>query len=298
MRPRAKLALGTLLALTISAGAFPAPISESITVLTAQNIIEVGLDSKDPTVRVLAIRATGMIAKSESVRKRLEGLLRDKNPSVRITATESLADLDFHQSIPILLNLLKNDPVPEVQFAAAKALYKLKAPDGKETLEDILDQRIKASSSALQKEKRHFLANFYSVHSTTAFLLDQGGGFVPLPGVGMGLGEVAHLMNDASLSPRANVILILGRDKSADIDQLLRDSLHDTDWTVRASAALMIALTARKNLRDDLIPLLSDREQRVRFRAAGAYLHLVGAPAPKEESPKEEFSKEELPKPK
>lgn len=282
-------ALGTLLVLGLlaSTAAYPAAASdESSNILIANNIINVGLDSKDPSVRVEAIAATRMIAKSDSVRKRIEGFLTDKNESVRIAATETLADLGFHQSIPPLEGLLNNDPVPEVQFAAAKALYKLKAPEGKEALEDIMGKKIKTSSNLIQKEERHFLSNFYSIHSTTAFVLDQGGGFVPIPGVGLGLSEVAHWMNDTALTPRAHVVLMLGRDKSPDMDAILRTCLQDKDWTVRASAALVIALTARRSMRQSLVPLFGDSKQEVRFRAAGAYLHLIGAPAPPMPHPK------------
>lgn len=150
---------------------------------------------------------------------------------------------------------------------------------GRVALEEVLDKDIKTSSSLIQQEERHFLANFYSIHSTTAFLLDTGGGLVPVPGVGMGMSEVAHLMTDAALTPRATVVLILGRGKGRNIDEILRTSLQDKDWTVRSSAALMIALTARKYMRSDLIPLLSDSDQRVRIRAAAAYLHLSGPSA-------------------
>lgn len=281
-----KIALGMLLALFTlgSTPMFSAVMHEgSIDEFTAHNIIDIGLNSKDPSVRVEAIRATGMTAKTEAVRKKIEGLLSDKNPDVRIAATESLADLSLSKSDTALEDILDNDQVPEVQFAAAKALYKLKDPMGKLALEEVLDKDVKTSSSMLQREKRHFLANFYSIHSTTAFLLDTGGGFVPVPGVGMGMSEVAQLMTDTALTPRATVVLILGRDKGKDVDKILRDSLEDKDWTVRATAALMIALTARKHMRNDLVPLFSDADERVRFRAAGAYLHLSG-PSAKDET--------------
>jgi HEAT repeat protein len=268
------------LALLASGTALPAVApNDSDDVLTASNIISVGLASKDPSLRVEAIAATGMVAKSEPVRKQIEGFLSDKDVNVRVAATETLADLGLRQSIPALEKAL-DDPVPEVQFAAAKALYKLKDPKGKEALEDVLHRAINTKSSLIQRQKRQFLAHFYSFHNATIFLLDTGGGFVPVPGAGMGLGEAARLMNDSSLTARATVILILGRDQGSDIDHLLQTSLQDKDWSVRASAALIIALTARKELRKYLVPLFSDKDQKVRFRAAGAYLHLSGVPAP------------------
>lgn len=288
---RVLLALAILAPITALRAAAP---SDSDDVLTANNIISVGLASKDPSVRVEAISATGMIAKSEPVRKQIEGFLSDKDVNVRVAATETLADLGSEaSSTQALENALNNDPVPEVQFAAAKALYQLKDPKGKEALENVLYAKITTKSSLLEREKRRVSTSFHSVHGATVFILEEGGGLVPVPGAGTGLGEVGRLMSDTALSARATIVLQLGREHSADADKLLRFSLQDKDWSVRASAALIIALTARKEMRQELVPLLSDNEQRVRFRAAGAYLHLVGSPAPKEESTKAESPKPE-----
>jgi len=257
--------------------------SEAADIDTAHNIIDVGLASKDPTVRAGAVSATGMIAKSQSVRNRIEGFLSDKDVDVRVAATETLADLGSDaSSTQALENVLNTDPVPEVQFAAAKALYKLKDLKGQEALENILYEKITTKSGLLTREKRRVSTSFHSVHGATVFILETGGGLVPVPGAGEGLGELGHLMSDTALSPRATVVVLLGREHSVTADNLLRFSLKDKDWTVRSSAALLIALTARKDMRQYLVPLLSDGDQKVRFRAAGAYLHLVGASAPRD----------------
>ncbi len=257
--------------------------SEAVDIDTAHNIISVGLNSGNPTMRVEAIAATGMIAKSQSVRKRIEEFLTDKDVSVRIAATDTLADLGFEESEPALEKVLDTDQVPEVEFAAAKALYKLQDPKGKQTLENILYGNINTKSSYIQRQKRRVFSSFHSIHDATIFLLSTGGGFVPVPGAGMGFSEVARLMDDSALTPRATIVLLLGRQRGPDADKLLLFALKDKDWTVRASAALMIALTARRDMRQDIVPLMSDNEAKVRFRAAGAYLHLIGAStAPKE----------------
>jgi HEAT repeat protein len=262
----------------------PFPIrAQSDNVQTAQSILDVGLSSREPSERVEAISATGMIAKSDAVRKRVESFLDDKDANVRIAATETLADLGFKESAPALENTLNNDTVPEVQFAAAKALYKLQDPQGKQALEDVISGKINPKSSLLDQQKRRALSSFHSLHSASVYLLSTGGGFVPIPGAGMGLGEVARLMNDTALTPRATAVLLLGRERGPDIDGILRTALTDKDWTVRATAALTIALTARRNMREDIAPLLDDNDPKVRYRAAGAYLHLTaGAPVPQD----------------
>jgi HEAT repeat protein len=274
----ALLALAVMAPLTALRAAAP---NDSDDVLTATNIIDVGLASKDPSVRVEAISATGMVAKSEPVRKQIEGFLSDKDVNVRVAATETLADLGPDaSSTQALENVLNTDPVPEIQFAAAKALYKLKDPKGQEALENILYEKITTKSGLLTREKRRVSSSFHSVHGATVFILETGGGLVPVPGAGAGLGELGHLMSDTALTPRATIVVLLGREHNVGADNLLRFSLKDKDWTVRASAALMIALTARKDMRQYIAPLLSDSDQKVRFRAAGAYLHLSGVPGP------------------
>lgn len=246
---------------------------------TAHKIIDVGLASGNPNIRVEAIAATGMIAKSPSVRKQIEASLTDKNVDVRIAASDALADLGFEQSAPALEKVLNTDPVPEVEFAAAKALYKLNDPKGKQVLEEVLYRKIDSQSSYITRQRRQLVSHFHSVHDVTIFMLSTSGGFVPVPGAGLGLSEIARLMDDSELSPRATIVLMLGRQRDADTDKLLLFALKDKDWTVRASAVLMIALTAREKLRQDLVPLMNDSDSRVRFRAAGAYLHLINAQA-------------------
>ncbi len=98
-----------------------------------------------------------------------------------------------------------------------------------------------------------------------------------MPGVGAGFSAAMGLLNDPELTPRAVSLILLARVKSARVDALLRSGLSDKDWTVRASAAQMIAFTARSGMREELVPLFTDKTEKVRFRAAGAYLHLAMA---------------------
>lgn len=99
--------------------------------------------------------------------------------------------------------------------------------------------------------------------------------YIPVPGVGEGLSALTTLVRDAGFSDRAEVILILGQSKDTETAAVLRKALHDEDWSVRAVAAQAIAQSARLELRDDLLPLFSDKSQKVRFRAAGAFLRLA-----------------------
>src|SRR5215472_1842331 len=118
----------------------------------ARTVLREGADSKDPTVRVQAIQATGLIGMNNEVRAKLESFLTDGNVDVRIAAVKALADHKSAASIPALEKVLKEDKTPEVQFAAAKALYGLEDPQGRAWLIDVYNGSQKATSSMLNSQ--------------------------------------------------------------------------------------------------------------------------------------------------
>jgi HEAT repeat protein len=249
-----------------------APSSE---VERARTVLRDGFDSGDFTVRVQVIQAVGLVGQTEALRTRLEGLLQDPNVSVRVAAVNAIADLKFTASLPALRKCLQEDTTPEVTFAAAKALYGMHDPAGESWLADVYDGTERAKSNVLHSQMRKFVGNFHSIESAGEFLVTSGVGYVPVPGVGAGLSAAMGLLNDPALTPRAVSLILLARDKSARVDAFLRSGLSDKDWTVRAAAAQMIAFTARSGMREELVPLFDDKTEKVRFRAAGAYLHLA-----------------------
>jgi len=263
--------LGSLLVLSVQGFA-----QEPATAIDqARKVLREGADSKDPTDRVQAIKAAGLIGPSEELRTKLEKFLTDGNVDVRVAAVGALADHKSTDSIPALEKVLKGDKVPEVQFAAAKALYALNDPQGRAWLIDVYNGSQKASSSTVSSQSRKIRSNFHSFTSAGMFIVTQGIGYVPVPGVGEGFSAANDLLSDPELSPRAASLLLLAKEKSDQTDDLLREALKDKDWSVRASAAQMIAYTARTGLSEDLVPLFTDKKDKVRFRAAGAYLHLA-----------------------
>jgi len=241
----------------------------------ARNVLRDGFDSGDFTVRVQVIQAVGLVGQTEPLRTRLEGLLQDGNVNVRVAAVNAIADLKFTASIPALKKCLQDDTTPEVTFAAAKALYNMHDPAGENWLVDVYNGEEKAKSPMLRAQMRKFVGNFHSIESAGTFIVTSGIGYVPVPGVGAGFSAVMGLLNDPDLTPRAVSLIMLAREKNAKADGLLREGLTDKDWTVRAAAAQMIAFTARSGMREALVPLFDDKTEKVRFRAAGAYLHLA-----------------------
>lgn len=240
----------------------------------ARSILKEGIESKDPDVRIQAIVAGSMIGRNEAVRKRLEAMLQDKDIPVRMAAIRALVDLKSPESGPGLEKTLREDEVPEVKFAAAKALYALQDPAGEKALMDVFNGNLNPNSSLLKKRTRGFFREFHSFQSGAMFVVSQGIGYVPLPGVGEGFSALTDLLNDPDLSPRATALLLLGKEDKPQSVDMIRKALTDDDWSVRASAAQLIAHTARTDLRESLVPLFDDKKEKVQFRAAGAYLHL------------------------
>lgn len=241
----------------------------------ARSILKAGVEAGDPHVRVEAINAVGMIGTHELVLSRLEDFLHDKNIPVRIAAVQALADLASPHSIEPLRDVLQNDRVPEVAFTAAKALGKLQDPAGIKALMEVYEGKRKTSSGMITQRKRQTTDQFHSITSGTLFVISKGIGYVPVPYAGEGFAALTELLRDKGLSDRARAVLILGQSINPDSTELLRNALQDKEWSVRASAAQMIAQGARVELRDDLLPLFRDNNQKVRFRAAGAFLHLA-----------------------
>src|SRR5215469_5392568 len=102
--------LGSLLVLSVQGFA-----QEPATAIDqARKVLREGADSKDPTDRVQAIKAAGLIGPSEELRTKLEKFLTDGNVDVRVAAVGALADHKSTDSIPALEKVLKGDKVPEV----------------------------------------------------------------------------------------------------------------------------------------------------------------------------------------
>lgn len=242
----------------------------------ARSILTEGFDSGDYTVRVEAITAASLVGRNESLLTRLGAFLEDKNVRVRLATVNVLADLNTPARRALLRKTLADDKTPEVSFAAAKALALMQDPEGYAALVEIYRGERKTKSNLIKEEERNFFDEFHSVPSALMFALHKGVAYVPVPGAGEGFSAMISLLTEHGLSDRARVLMILARTKNPRSDELLRGALQDLDWSVRATTAQMIAHTAETQLRDSLVPLFEDKNEKVRFRAAGAYLHLQG----------------------
>jgi HEAT repeat protein len=92
--------------------------------------------------------------------------------------------------------------------------------------------------------------------------------------LGAGISSVQGILSDPGVSGRAATALLLSVDRSPEVLRALEDSLADSDWSVRAAAVHAIAVRNDPALKADLVPLLDDKKEAVRVRAAAGYLRL------------------------
>jgi hypothetical protein len=161
-----------------------------------------------------------------------------------------------------------------VGFAAAKALYAQADPAGKEALLAVLSGESKVASGFLTKQKRDALRMMHTPRTLAMFAIKQGVGFAPVPGLGEGISSMQGILADPGVSGRALAALLLGKEKDRETLTALREALGDKDASVRAAAVHSLALRNDPALESDLLPLLDDKKETVRLRAAAGYIRL------------------------
>jgi len=243
-------------------------------------MLEQALQDKNPDTRKQAVVALSLAATRTPAFGRLEGMLADKDVEVRLAIVAGLAELKTPSARAALHKALEDD-VPEVSFAAAKALWLLKDPAGEQALLAVLQQESKSSSGYLTKEKRNAQRMLHTPNTLFLFAARTGLGFAPVPGLGQGVTSMEALLTDPGISGRATAALLLGKDKSAVTLAALRDALSDKNWTVRAAAVHSLAVRNDPALEKDIEPLLEDKKEGVRLRAAAGCLRLLAVPVPK-----------------
>jgi HEAT repeat protein len=236
-------------------------------------ILDKALKDGNPDTRKQAVMALSLAGSGEPFLSQVAAMLDDKDVEVRLAAVASLVDLPTERTTAMLHKAL-NDDVPEVSFAAARALWTLNDPEGKAALFSILSGETKATTGFFPKQKRDAMRLMHTPRTMFMFALVHGAAFAPVPGLGAGVASMQGLLSDAGVSGRATVALLFAEEKNAATLQALRDALSDKDWSVRAAAVHSLALWNDPSLQEDIVPLLDDKKEAVRLRAAAGYLRL------------------------
>jgi HEAT repeat protein len=277
----------TLLLVAAAFGQVQAPPEK-----VARDVLDKALKDKNPDTRKNAVIALSLAGAVDPFPSDLETMLGDKDVQVRLAAVASLTDLKNDRTI-LSLHRALTDEVPEVSFAAAQSLWNLSDADGRTALFSVLSGETKAASSFFAKQKRDAMRMMHTPKTMFLFAIKTGADFAPVPGLGTGVSSMQSLLSDPSVSGRATAALLLGKERDAQILQALRDAIGDKDWSVRAAVVHSLALRDDPALEGDLKPLLADKNDAVRLRAAAGYLRLEAiknqpkpAPAPKHKAPR------------
>jgi HEAT repeat protein len=255
-----------------------APCVAAVTDQQCTDLLKQALVASNPETRKTAVVALSLAATNGPLFTQLEAMLKDKDLEVRLAVVEGLQEVKTKAAIAALHTAL-NDPTPEVSFAAAKALWALNDPAGKQALLAVLAGDNKTASGFYSKEKRQAIRMMHTPRTTILYMVRQGVGFAPVPGLGMGIASMQQILSDPSVSGRAAAALLLSKDKDKATLDALEDALIDKDFRVRAAAVHSLALRNDPALRVELEPLIADDKEEVRLRAAAALLRLSAIPA-------------------
>ena len=228
---------------------------------------------RNPDGRKGAAEALSLVGLKDNALVSLAPMLDDHDVSVRIAVVVTLGDFKDNRTLPLLKKALQ-DPVPEVDFAAAKVLYQLRDPDGVQFLLDVVSKESKASSSYISKEKRSALRLLHTPTQLFTTIAISAAGFAPVPGLGFGLSSAQGILSAPDSSARAASLLLIGSSRDPALADAVESALSDKEWSLRAAAAHLVAMHPFPQFRENLIPLLDDKKDAVRVRAAAAYIRL------------------------
>jgi len=250
--------------------AAPAPVDRD---QQCKDILEKALKDKNPDTRNQAAIALSLVGSVDPYPSELEALLDDKDVEVRVSAVASLSDLKNGRTVIALHKALK-DQVPEVSFAAARSLWALNDPEGKKALLSILSGESKAESGYFAKQKRDALRMMHTPKTMFMFAMRTGAGFAPVPGLGTGVSSMQALLSDPAVSGRATAALLLEKENDPQTLAALKEALEAKEWSARAAAVHALVMQDEPAFQTDIIPLLDDKTEGVRLRAAAGYLRL------------------------
>lgn len=236
-------------------------------------VLKAGAADRDPDAHRQAALALSLSRSSAEVISMVDALAKDGDSLVRQAALDTVGELGDRKLAPAAETAL-NDDVAEVVFAAARALYRLHDPAGKSMLIAVVEKEQKAESNPLRIKLRNLIRRMKTPRSALFLAVEQGAGFIPVPGVGEGISAMSALLNDENFSARATALLLLAEDKSADTRALIGQAFLDDDWSMRAAAVQLVARPQNDRWRPRLIPALDDSNKKVRFRAAAVYLRV------------------------
>jgi len=243
----------------------------------ARTLLADAIQDRNPDTRMNAAIAMSLMKTDDQVFHDLSSLLDDNDVLVRIASVATLGSFKDKRALAPLERAL-DDPAPEVDFAAAKALFQLHDGHGTEFLLEVASGESRATSSYFTQKERDAQRLLHTPAKLFTTVAISAAGFVPVPGIGLGISSAQGILGANDSSARAAALLLLGHERGAATTETVKADLNDKEWSVRAAAVHVVATHPYPAFREDLIPLLDDKKDAVRLRAAAAYLALEKSP--------------------
>jgi hypothetical protein len=247
------------------------PIKIPAPVENAWSVLQYGVKESSSERRAEAIHALGSLNKNGRAESLVEPALKDNDRNVRAEAATSLGRMNATSAIPALKRALDDDEI-KVVLSAADALYKLHDPTAFDVYYAILTGQRKGTPGLLQSQ----LNRLTNRRDLEKLVFETGIGFVPFGSIGYEAWKTIT-RNDATLV-KVDAALKLAKDPDPASGRALVNASQDDKWQVRAAAAHAIANRGDIALLKNLIPLLNDENDTVRYESAASLIWLSSHP--------------------
>ena len=232
----------------------------------AWEMLKTGFADKSAARRAKAVHALGLI-KDREAQRMAEEALNDPDKDVRSEAAAALGRMNSAAARPKLRACL-NDKEIQVVLACTNSLYLLKDPMANEVYYALLTEERKSSKGLMQSQ----LATLRDRKQLEKLAFETGIGFVPYGGIGwQAIKTIAH----DDISPvRALAAGRLATDPDPKSGKALTDYLSDKKVLVREGVVEAIAKRGDPALLKDVVALLDDENESVRYDAAATVIYL------------------------
>jgi len=218
--------------------------------------------------RTAGIRALGLMRQDPRARKLAEDALRDSTFQVRAAAASALGQMHATESIPKLKQALHDRKIAVV-MAAARSLHELKDDSPAYDLYyEVLTGARKSGDGIIAQQ----METLHDPKQLAMIGVSEGIGVVPFAGVGWDAWRTVHKKDPNPA--RAVAAGYLAHDPDPDTGKALLRATHDRNLIVRAAAVEALAQRGDPSVLPRLQHCLFDKNQRVRYTAAAAVIHL------------------------
>jgi HEAT repeat protein len=265
-RRKAGLIYG-LAGLSLFAGASLAAAQSAVD--KARSVLAAGVTDSAVQERALAVRVLGLLENDPTASEMALKALADPKPEVRAAAADALGQMQAKSAAPKLADVIQSDEKEvSVILACARAMIALGDNGGYGVYYAVLTGERKSGGSLLDDQKKML----QDPKKMAQFGFEQGIGFIPFAGVGLG---AFKMVTKDDVSPvRAAAAKVLANDPDPKTTEALLAAASDKNWIVRTGALESLARRGDPKVLPQIEPKLDDEKDVVRFTAAAAIIRL------------------------